>query len=108
MLFVLVGLQLRGIVEGIGAFSARTLAVQALAVSAVVVGVRLLWFATVPPLSARLGRRADRSPLPMKPAWRLVIAWSGTRGAVSLAVALALPLTTDSGEPFPARTSCSS
>src|SRR5204862_654831 len=35
--------------------------------------------------------------------WRLVMAWSGMRGAVSLAVALALPLTTDAGDAFPKR-----
>jgi CPA1 family monovalent cation:H+ antiporter len=32
-----------------------------------------------------------------------VVAWAGTRGAVSLAAALALPLTTDTGAPFPDR-----
>src|SRR5919206_498992 len=35
--------------------------------------------------------------------WRLVMAWSGMRGAVSLAVALALPLTTHAGGGFPER-----
>src|SRR5256714_1410549 len=34
---------------------------------------------------------------------RFVIAWAGMRGAVSLAAALAIPLTTDAGTPFPAR-----
>jgi CPA1 family monovalent cation:H+ antiporter len=33
----------------------------------------------------------------------LIIAWSGMRGAVSLAAALALPLQTDAGTPFPHR-----
>ena len=38
------------------------------------------------------------------PPWRsaLIVAWCGMRGAVSLAAALALPLTTDAGAPFPA------
>ena len=31
------------------------------------------------------------------------MSWSGLRGAVSLAAALAIPLTTDAGEPFPGR-----
>ena len=39
----------------------------------------------------------------MGAARRLVIGWSGMRGAVSLAAALALPLTTDAGDPFPER-----
>ena len=34
---------------------------------------------------------------------RVVNAWAGMRGAVTLAAALALPLTTDSGAPFPER-----
>jgi len=33
----------------------------------------------------------------------ILVAWSGLRGAVSLAAALAIPLTTDSGDPFPER-----
>ena len=32
-----------------------------------------------------------------------LITWSGMRGAVSLAAALAIPLATDAGEPFPGR-----
>jgi CPA1 family monovalent cation:H+ antiporter len=33
----------------------------------------------------------------------MIVAWSGMRGAVSLAAALALPLRTDAGAPFPDR-----
>jgi monovalent cation/hydrogen antiporter len=37
--------------------------------------------------------------------WRggVFLSWAGMRGAVSLAAALALPLRTDAGEPFPGR-----
>ena len=37
--------------------------------------------------------------------WRgaVFLSWSGMRGAVSLAAALALPLQTDAGDPFPGR-----
>jgi CPA1 family monovalent cation:H+ antiporter len=40
------------------------------------------------------------------PSWRelFVLGWSGMRGVVSLALALALPVTTASGAPFPGRT----
>jgi CPA1 family monovalent cation:H+ antiporter len=39
------------------------------------------------------------------PAWgsKTVVGWTGMRGAVSLAAALALPATTDAGDPFPGR-----
>jgi len=33
----------------------------------------------------------------------VIVSWSGLRGAVSLAAALAIPLSTDAGAPFPGR-----
>ncbi|MGH3032866.1 MAG: cation:proton antiporter [Gaiellaceae bacterium] len=50
-----------------------------------------------------LPRRAREGAL--SPPWReaTVLTWSGMRGAVSLAAALALPLATDTGTPFPNR-----
>jgi monovalent cation/hydrogen antiporter len=102
-LFVLVGLQLHGVVNGLSGYSAGTVAGYALAVTGVVVGVRILWFFTVPYLIRALDRRAAQRARRVGAAARLVVAWSGMRGAVSLAVALALPLSTDAGEPFPKR-----
>src|SRR5207248_4635947 len=56
-LFVLIGLQLRAIVDGLSGYSASTLGGYALAVTAVVVGTRLVWFFTGPYLSRALDRR---------------------------------------------------
>jgi monovalent cation/hydrogen antiporter len=103
ILFVLVGLQLRTIVDGLDGYSATTLAGYALAVSAVVAGIRLVWFFTVPYLIRALDRRPSQLARRASPAWRLVLAWSGMRGAVSLAIALALPLSVDGGGAFPQR-----
>jgi Na+/H+ antiporter len=103
ILFVLVGLQLRAVIDGLSGYSASTLGGYALAVSAVVVGTRLLWFFTVPYLIRAIDRRPAQRARRMGAGWRLVMAWSGMRGAVSLAVALALPLTTDAGDAFPQR-----
>src|SRR4029079_19155991 len=52
-----------------------------------------------------LGRLQTRLMPPTPPRWRytFVIAFTGVRGAVSLAAALALPFTVPSGDPFPAR-----
>jgi CPA1 family monovalent cation:H+ antiporter len=72
-------------------------------VAGVVVGTRLVWFFTVPYLIRAVDRRAAQRARRVGARWRLVIAWSGMRGAVSLAVALALPLTTDAGAGFPKR-----
>jgi CPA1 family monovalent cation:H+ antiporter len=102
-LFVLVGLQLRTVVNGLAGRSVATLAGYALAVSAVVIVMRLIWFFTVPYLIRVLDRRPSQRDRRVGPQLRLVIAWSGMRGAVSLAAALAIPLKTDAGTSFPER-----
>jgi Na+/H+ antiporter len=101
-LFVLVGLQLRIVVEGLDQ-SAWTLAGYALAVSAVVIASRFVWINLMTVVLRTLDRReAQRA---RRVSWRLrfISAWSGMRGAVSLAAALALPFATDADVPFPAR-----
>jgi monovalent cation/hydrogen antiporter len=103
ILFVLIGLQLRGIIDELSGYSANTLGGYALAVTGVVVGTRLVWFFTVPYLIRAIDRRPAQRERRVGARWRLVMAWSGMRGAVSLAVALALPLTTDAGTAFPQR-----
>ncbi|MDQ3871358.1 MAG: Na+/H+ antiporter [Chloroflexota bacterium] len=103
ILFVLIGLQLRTVVGALSGYSASTLAGYALAVTGVVLGTRLLWFFTMPYLIRALDRRPAQRARRVGARWRLVMAWSGMRGAVSLAVALALPLTTHAGDGFPKR-----
>ena len=101
-LFVLVGLQLRTIVQGLdGSWS--TLLGWAAAVSGAVILVRLVWFFTMPYLIRMLDRRPQQRARRVGPRPRLVLAWSGMRGAVSLAAALAIPFETDAGAPFPQR-----
>jgi CPA1 family monovalent cation:H+ antiporter len=67
------------------------------------VGTRLVWFFTVPYLIRAIDRRPAQRARRVGARWRLVGAWSGMRGAVSLAVALALPFTTEGGGAFPKR-----
>jgi CPA1 family monovalent cation:H+ antiporter len=57
ILFVLIGLQLRAVVGGLSGYSAGTLVGYALAVTGVVVGIRLAWFFTVPYLVRMIDRR---------------------------------------------------
>lgn len=102
-LFVLVGLQLRTIMDGLSGSSGVTLAGWALAVAGVVVVARIAWFFSVPYLVRLLDRRPSQRERRLRAAERLVLSWSGMRGAVSLAAALALPLTTKRGLPFPHR-----
>jgi monovalent cation/hydrogen antiporter len=101
--FVLIGLQLPDISTSLTGFPATYLLGLAAAVSLTVILVRIAWVfpATYLPriLSARI-RERDPSP-----SWQAVfiVAWSGMRGVVSLAAALALPLTVQPGAPFPQR-----
>jgi monovalent cation/hydrogen antiporter len=102
-LFALVGLQLPVVVDGLHGTSASEVAVQAVAVAAAVIVIRFLWVfpATYVPraLSSRIRARDPCPP------WRdpFLVAWTGMRGAVSLAAALAIPTTVDGGGAFPQR-----
>jgi monovalent cation/hydrogen antiporter len=102
-LFVLVGLQLRQVVTRLSGHSAATFAAWASAVAGAVIVVRLVWFFTVPYLIRALDRRPSQRARRVGARPRLALAWSGMRGAVSLAAALAIPLTTHAGKPFPER-----
>jgi monovalent cation/hydrogen antiporter len=103
LLFALVGLQLPLIMDRLSGSSTATLVTYGAAVTAAVVGARLAWiFATAYlPQLLRPGASAGGTAPRWKPA--IVLTWSGMRGAVSLAAALALPLATDAGAPFPNR-----
>jgi NhaP-type Na+/H+ or K+/H+ antiporter len=99
-----VGLQLRGVAQhAADNHSVKKLLVWALAISGVVAGVRLVWMFTMPYLIRALDRRPAQRLRRVGARSRLVLAWSGMRGAVSLAAALAIPLTTHAGDPFPER-----
>jgi NhaP-type Na+/H+ or K+/H+ antiporter len=101
--FVLVGLQLRTVVEGIEGRSAADLARAALLLNLVVVAVRLAWVYPAGWLPRRLSARLrERDPFP---GWgpTTVVGWAGMRGVVSLALALAVPTEVAGGAPFPER-----
>jgi CPA1 family monovalent cation:H+ antiporter len=68
-----------------------------------VIVIRIVWIfplSYVPWFLWGLSERRDPAPPWQRPA---VVSWMGLRGAVTLAAALALPLTTDAGDPFPDR-----
>ena len=91
ILFILVGLQLQPILSSLDGTAVAVLVGDALVVSAVVVGVRLGWNFTLPYLVRLLDRRPGQVLRRVGARERLVTGWSGMRGAVSLAAALALP-----------------
>jgi Na+/H+ antiporter len=92
VLFILVGLQLRPILDELAGTSVAVLVAHGALISAVVVGVRLAWGFTVPYLVRLLDRRPSQVMRRVGAKARLLLGWSGMRGAVSLAAALALPL----------------
>ena len=90
--FVLIGLELPEILEGLSGRPTGELLGTVLLVSGIVVGTRLLWVyaASLLPNSPRrvVARRDPR----LASRLTFVVGWAGLRGAVSLAAALALPL----------------
>src|SRR5215210_2282841 len=102
LLFALVGLQLPSVLDALSGRSTWSLIGYAALVSAVVVAARFAWLLATY-LAAVLSRRIREDD--PAPSWRekAVVAWSGMRGAVSLAAALSLPLTVEAGTAFPDR-----
>jgi CPA1 family monovalent cation:H+ antiporter len=102
-LFVLIGLQLPVVVDGLSGQPLPELVGYAALVCATVIGARFVWLFTTPYIVRALDRRPQQRERRLGAAARVVVAWSGLRGAVSLATALALPRETDAGAALPGR-----
>jgi Na+/H+ antiporter len=89
--FAFVGLELRAIAAEVDG-QLHTLVIQAMLVTAVVIGVRFLWIFAVASVDEKLRRRRDKN-LAEPVGWRemSVASWAGMRGVVTLVAALALP-----------------
>lgn len=104
VIFLLIGVQLHHILRGLSGWSTADLFGYASVISGIVLAVRLIWAYPMARLVNFARRRLSKNKLPMLD-WRhqVLIGWAGMRGVVSLAAALALPITTQSGEAFPDR-----
>jgi Na+/H+ antiporter len=103
LLFLLTGFQMRLLYEKSRAFPLGNILLSIALVAVIVIIARFVWVypATyLPRLLSRSLRQRDPSP-PWQ--WVFILSYAGIRGAVSLAAALALPLTLASGEAFPDR-----
>lgn len=102
-LFVLVGLQLPQAIDGLESLTPAEAIRGGLLIAGTVIVVRLLWVFPITYLPRMLTPNRPRRGKPLP--WRgtLVVGWTGMRGAVSLAAALAVPLTIDGGGDFPHR-----
>ena len=103
LLFVLIGLQLPRILDALTGFSAAKLLWWAVLVTGTVVAARLVFVPVFTYLPRRFLGAFEPSSAPPTPARAFVVSWAGMRGAVSLAAALAIPLTTTGGGAFPQR-----
>ncbi len=102
-IFLLTGLEVRAVLERVQAFPVGEFLIAVLVTLTVLILTRFLWVfpATYLPrwLSPTLARQDPAPP------WQapFLIGFIGVRGVVSLAAALAIPLTTAAGAPFPYR-----
>ena len=103
LLFLLTGFQMRLLFEKSKAFPLDDILFATALVAIIVIVARFAWVFPATYLPRLLNKRLRaRDPMP---SWRtvFVIAFTGVRGAVSLAAALALPLALPGGEDFPYR-----
>ncbi len=103
MVFLITGLQARALIAEISHNSIHDLAVSAGVITAVVIVARFFWVYPVTYGQWFLAGLFGRTRPQTKWQWSFVIAFTGVRGIVSLAAALALPLTIQNGQPFPDR-----
>ena len=102
MIFILIGLQLRTVSEGLGAYSKGSLIVYGITISVLVILIRFVWILPSMIWPDRIGRSIygdrgyERKNL-------MVFGWSGMRGIVSMAAAMALPLSFAGSQMFPHR-----
>ena len=103
LVFILIGLELPVIINGLGDYSKTEAILYALLITLVVIVTRIIVVLFSSVFTRFIGRImyvADRNP-----GWRgpLIVGWAGMRGVVSLASALSIPLVLNNGQPFPHR-----
>lgn len=108
--FILIGLQLPLIIKDLGHYPFSQILGDGLLISVVTIVVRIIWvFAGAYWQNFFQKKKKTTDGLPVNDeqdsTWKnvLVVAWTGTRGVISLAAALALPLLLEDGTAFPKR-----
>lgn len=101
--FILIGLQLPIIIEDVKHHSLSDLIMYGLLISAVVIVIRMVWIYPTVRISDWLNKRRGKIVSIKTNAQLFILGWTGMRGVISLATALAIPLVLDNGEEFPQR-----
>lgn len=104
LVFVLIGLQLPYVLGAIRDHNLRTLILYGLAFSGLLILLRLIWMFPGAYLANVIRRRFLHQTDALPPARHIfIVGWTGMRGVVSLAAAIALPQTLSDGTPFVGR-----
>ena len=104
LVFVLIGLQLPQVLAGIREHNTRQLLLYGAFFSVIVILLRLLWMFPAAHLGYFIRRWVLRQNYGAPGAKQIfLIGWTGMRGVVALAAAIALPETVANGSPFPQR-----
>lgn len=104
IVFLLIGLQLPYILHGIRLVTLRELFTSAAELAGAVVLLRLIWVFPAAYVGDFIRRRLlHRQERPMSARGVFIVGWTGMRGVVSLAAAIAVPARIANGEPFPER-----
>lgn len=102
IVFILIGMQLPTIYNNIDRGDVKHAIFYSLIITIIVITVRVIWVFPGSYLASKSQKKSRREqPLHWKEI--AVISWTGMRGVVSLASALAIPLALNNGHPFPQR-----
>ena len=103
LIFILIGLQLPYIVSELKYYSFRDAIRYGLIISVLIIVIRMIWIFATTYIPLALSKRLRESDI--RPNWKEVflVGWAGMRGVISLASALAIPVTLASGKEFPER-----
>ena len=103
LVFILIGLQLSGILDRLDGHSSWELIWYGVFISTVAIAVRFLWIYPASYLRQILFPAHSKKEPPLAESELFIMSWCGMRGIVSLAAALALPYLIEGGTPFPHR-----
>jgi CPA1 family monovalent cation:H+ antiporter len=104
LIFILVGLELPMVAHALESYPRRELLLQTGLIVLCVILVRLIWVIPSAYVGRWIGKQLRGASVPTPAfAWVVFVGWVGLRGGDSVVIALALPETTATGAPFPAR-----
>jgi monovalent cation/hydrogen antiporter len=104
LVFVLIGLQLPYVLSGIREYSVRQLLLYGVLFSLIVIVLRLIWVYPGAHLAQLIRSRILKQNVLLPSSRQIFVAgWTGMRGVVALAAAIALPATLADGSAFPER-----